>query len=97
MTMRGKLIDDEERMTFPPFEMMAASLRGENNIWAAKRDKRADWMPEDIAPKILDKAPVAYFAGCTASYVNTDVAEATVRLLDKAGKPITNVRVRSAK
>jgi len=91
MTMRGKLIQDEGRMTFPPFEMMAASLRGENNIWAGKREKRADWVPEDIAPKILEKAPVAYFAGCTASYVNTDVAEATVRLLDKAGIEFTTL------
>jgi len=91
MTMRGKLIQDEGRMTFPPFEMMAASLRGEHNIWAGKREKRADWVPADIAPKILDSAPVAYFAGCTASYVNTDVAEATVRLLDKAGIEFTTL------
>ena len=72
-------------MTFPPFEMMAASLRGQNNIWAGKREKRADWVPDDIAPKLKDEAETLYFAGCTASYVNTDVAEATVRLLDKAG------------
>jgi Fe-S oxidoreductase/FAD/FMN-containing dehydrogenase len=91
MTMRGKLIQDEGRMTFPPFEMMAASLRGENNIWAGKREKRADWMPADIAPKIKESAPVAYFAGCTASYVNTDVAEATVRLLDRAGIEFTTL------
>jgi Fe-S oxidoreductase/FAD/FMN-containing dehydrogenase len=91
MTMRGKLIQDEGRMTFPPFEMMAASLRGENNIWAGKREKRADWMPDDIAPKIKENAPVAYFAGCTASYVNTDVAQATVRLLDKAGIEFTTL------
>ena len=46
-------------------------------------------MPEDIKPKIKDKADVMYFAGCTASYVTTDVAEATVRLLDKAGVDFT--------
>ena len=64
---------------------MAASLRGQGNIWAGKRDKRADWVPDDIVPRIQDKAETLYFAGCTASYVGTDVAEATVRLLDKAG------------
>ncbi len=57
MTMRGKLIHDEGRMTFPPFEMMAASLRGESNIWAGKREKRADWVPEDIKPKIDETPP----------------------------------------
>jgi len=85
MDMRGKLIHQEKRMTFPPFEMMAASLKGERNIWAGKKEKRADWVPEDIKPKIKDKADVLFFAGCTASFVNTDVAEASVRLLDKAG------------
>lgn len=89
MQMRGKLIQDEGRMTFPPFEMMAASLRGENNIWAGKREKRDAWVPEDIKPKIKEKADVLYFAGCTASYVNTDVAQATVRLLDRAGIDFT--------
>ncbi len=89
MTMRGKLIHEEKRMTFPPFEMIRASLQGQNNIWAGKREKRADWVPDDIRPKIKDKAEVMYFAGCTASFVNTDVAEASVRLLDKAGVEFT--------
>jgi Fe-S oxidoreductase/FAD/FMN-containing dehydrogenase len=91
MTMRGKLVQDEGRMTFPPFEMMAASLRGQNNIWAGKREKRADWMPEDVKDGLPEQAPVAYFAGCTASYVNTDVAQATVRLLDAAGVEYTTL------
>jgi Fe-S oxidoreductase/FAD/FMN-containing dehydrogenase len=89
MTMRGKLVNEEKRMTFPPFEMMAASLRGEKNIWAGKREKRADWVPEDIKPKIKDKAEVMYFAGCTASLVNSDVAVSTARILDKAGIEFT--------
>jgi Fe-S oxidoreductase len=89
MTMRGRLVHEEGRMTFPPFEMIKASLQGQNNIWAGKREKRADWVPAEIAPKIADKADVLYFAGCTASYVNTDVAQATVHLLDKAGVEFT--------
>ncbi len=85
MSMRGKLIHDEGRMTFPPFEMMAASLRGELNIWAAKREKRADWVPEHIKPKIDATSDILYFAGCTASLVNEDVAQSSVELLDRAG------------
>ncbi len=88
MKMRGRLIHDEKRMTFPPFEMMAASLRGERNIWAAKAEHRADWVPPDMKPKLKAEGPLLYFAGCTASYVNTDVAEATVRLLTDAGYDI---------
>ncbi|MDO9556209.1 MAG: FAD-binding and (Fe-S)-binding domain-containing protein [Coriobacteriia bacterium] len=89
MAMRGKLIQDEGRMTFPPFEMMAASLRGEGNIWAAKKEHRADWVPEQIKPKIKEKADILYFAGCTASLINTDVAQASVELLDRSGVEFT--------
>jgi Fe-S oxidoreductase/FAD/FMN-containing dehydrogenase len=85
MEMRGKLIHEEKRGTFPPFEMMAASLRGEKDIWAGKAKHRADWIPEDIKPLIKDEGPIMYFAGCTASFVEKDIAEATTRLLTDAG------------
>ena len=85
MEMRGKLIHEEQRGTFPPFEMMASSLRGENDIWAGKRENRADWVPADVAEKIPEQSDILYFAGCTASYVETDIAEASIRLLQDAG------------
>ena len=43
LEMRGKLIHEDDRLTFPPFEIMRASLRKENNIWGAYHKKRADW------------------------------------------------------
>ncbi|HEY3317829.1 MAG TPA: FAD-binding and (Fe-S)-binding domain-containing protein [Coriobacteriia bacterium] len=89
MTMRNRLINEEKRMTFPPFEMIAESLRGERDIWAGKAEHRADWVPEDLKPKLKDKGEVLYFAGCTASFVTTDVAEATVRLLTDSGYDVT--------
>ncbi|TLM99070.1 MAG: FAD-binding oxidoreductase, partial [Actinobacteria bacterium] len=88
MEMRGKLINEEKRGTFPPFEMIAASLRGENDIWAGKRENRDNWVPADVAEKIPEKSDIIYFAGCTASYVTTDVAEASIRMLQDAGYDI---------
>lgn len=92
MEMRGKLVNEEKRGTFPPFEMIKASLDSELDIWAGKRENRANWVPEDLKSKLTDenggwdkKAEVLYFAGCTASFVETDVAEASVRLLTDAG------------
>ena len=85
MEMRGKLINEEQRGTFPPFEMMAASLRGENDIWAGKRENRDAWVPADVAEKIPEQADILYFAGCTASFVETDIAEASIRLLQDSG------------
>ncbi|PKN96099.1 MAG: Fe-S oxidoreductase, partial [Chloroflexi bacterium HGW-Chloroflexi-5] len=91
MKLRGKLINQEKRMTFPPFEMMAEALRNEGNIWAGYRKNRADWFPEDLKEKHGPgrKAPAVYFAGCTVSYVEHDIGMATVRLLDKAGVDFT--------
>ncbi len=91
MKLRGKLINQEKRMTFPPFEMMAEALRSEGNIWAGYRKNRAEWFPKDLKEKHGPghKAPAVYFAGCTASYVEYDIAIAAVRLLDKAGVDFT--------
>jgi Fe-S oxidoreductase/FAD/FMN-containing dehydrogenase len=85
MEMRGKLINEEKRGTFPPFEMMAASLRGERDIWAGKAENRDAWVPEDVAEMIPEQSDILYFAGCTASFVETDIAEASIRLLQDSG------------
>jgi len=87
LKMRGKLIDTDKRMTFPPFEMMAAALRKEGDIWAGYRKNRFDWFPEDLKAKHGPgkKAKAVYFAGCTASYVEHDIGMASVRLLDETG------------
>jgi Fe-S oxidoreductase/FAD/FMN-containing dehydrogenase len=87
MKLRGKLIDEEKRMTFPPFEMMRAASAAQGNIWAGYRRNRADWFPEDLWERHgpQHKSATIYFAGCTASYVENDIAMASVRLLDEAG------------
>ena len=93
MKLRGILINDEKRMTFPPFEMMGAALDKEGNIWAGYRKNRDAWFPEDLKEKHgpTHKSETAYFAGCTASYVENDIAMASVRLLDAAGVDFTYV------
>ncbi|MFH1169425.1 MAG: FAD-binding and (Fe-S)-binding domain-containing protein [Chloroflexota bacterium] len=91
MKLRGQLIGEDKKMTFPPFEMMAAALTKEGNIWAGYRKHRSDWFPEELREKHgpSHKAKLAYFAGCTASHVETDIAIAAVRLLDAAGTDFT--------
>ncbi len=91
MKLRGLLIDEEKKMTFPPFEMMAAALVAEGDIWAGYRKDRAAWFPQDLLPKHGPdhKARNVYFAGCTASYVENDIGMASVRLLDAAGVDFT--------
>ncbi|HEX7475341.1 MAG TPA: FAD-binding and (Fe-S)-binding domain-containing protein, partial [Dehalococcoidales bacterium] len=91
MKLRGQLIQDEKRMTFPPFEMMAAALTKEGDIWAGYRKDRTTWFPDDMKAKHgpQRKAKAVYFAGCTASYVEHDIGMASVKLLDAAGVDFT--------
>jgi Fe-S oxidoreductase len=97
MKLRGELIHngngvkmkEQDRMTFPPFYVMAASARKEGNIWGAYKKSRSDWVTDDIKPKLKDQAEIAYFAGCTASYVENDIAQASTKLLDAAGYEFT--------
>jgi Fe-S oxidoreductase/FAD/FMN-containing dehydrogenase len=89
LQMRGRLIHDEDRLTFPPFEVMAASLRKERNIWASYSKERANWMKEDVRARVKERADIGYFAGCTASFVEQDIAQATTCLLTKAGVEFT--------
>ncbi len=81
--MRGELIAKGKFNTFPPFEMMGASYDMENNIWAGFAGERDAWLPEDIKP--LESGPVAYWAGCTASYVEQDIARGAARILKEGG------------
>jgi Fe-S oxidoreductase/FAD/FMN-containing dehydrogenase len=91
MKLRGQLIDEKKEMTFPPFEIMAASVRKEGDIWAGYRSDRSAWFPEELKERHgpEHKAKTAYFAGCTASYVEQDIGIAGVRLLDAAGVDFT--------
>ncbi len=91
LKLRGKLIHEDKRMTFPPFEMMAEALAAEGDIWAGYRKDRAAWFPKDLLPKHGPghKSRNVYFAGCTASYVENDIGMASVRLLDAAGVDFT--------
>ncbi|MFA5056425.1 MAG: FAD-binding and (Fe-S)-binding domain-containing protein [Dehalococcoidia bacterium] len=93
MKLRGLLIDEKKNMTFPPFEMMAAALQKEGDIWAGYRKDRTAWFPDDLKAKHGPgvKSKNVYFAGCTASYVEHDIAMASVRLLDAAGVDFTYV------
>lgn len=91
MKLRGKLIHEDKKMIFPPFEMMAISTQKEGDIWAGYRKDRTKWFPEDLWEKHGPdkKSKYVYFAGCTASYFEKDIRMASVRLLDSAGVGFT--------
>jgi Fe-S oxidoreductase len=93
MKLRGKLIHEDKKMTFPPFEMMAAATVAEGNIWAGYRKDRSGWLPEEMKAKHGPgrKAEVVYFGGCTVSYVEPDIGQAAVTILEAAGVDFTTL------
>jgi Fe-S oxidoreductase/FAD/FMN-containing dehydrogenase len=88
LTMRGELIQERGELTFPPFEIMRASLKKEHNIWGSYRSDRADWAAAGL-DKLPEEADTCYFPGCTASYVEQDIAQSTACLMHKAGVEFT--------
>lgn len=85
--MRGLVIQEKGYHTFPGFEFMAASFKRQNNIWACNRAERDSWFPTDV--KATPSGKVAYWAGCTASYVEHDIAQNAVHILKEGGIDFT--------
>ncbi len=88
LTMRGELIHKRGELTFPPFEIMRASLKKEHNIWGSYRSDRANWAEAGL-DQLPEEAETCYFPGCTASYVEHDIAQSTACLMHKAGVEFT--------
>ena len=82
--MRGVLIQQKGHATYPAFEMMAGSYLCSKNIWTGRSNERDAWKPEEIS--IDPKETLAYWVGCTASFVEKDIALHSAALLQKAGQ-----------
>ncbi len=89
--LRDLLVDRQKRMTIPAFEMMGLTSLSQGNIWAGYRKDRDAWMPREMKAKHgpAHSSRTAYFAGCTASYVENDIGLASVKLMDEAGIDFT--------
>lgn len=74
----------------PEHAQMAARIERTHNRYGAPAEERGAWVPAaakppPAAPGTAAAAPVAYFAGCAASYARTDIARNTLRILAAAG------------
>jgi Fe-S oxidoreductase/FAD/FMN-containing dehydrogenase len=89
--LRGNLVQDRGFGTFPPFEIMASALKGQKNIWGGLQENRDQWITDDIKPAIKEQSKIGYFAGCTASFVEQDIAQSSAKLLRAAGVEFTTL------
>ncbi|HKI49101.1 MAG TPA: (Fe-S)-binding protein [Desulfobacteria bacterium] len=67
----------------PAHKKVAENIKSSHNCFGSSHEKRTDWLPEGITP--VKKADVLYFAGCTASYINKEIAQSTVKIFKAAG------------
>ncbi len=67
----------------PAHKEYTESIEKRNNPYNEAHENRFDWMPEEV--KVNEKADVIYWTGCTSSYRRTEIARATVKVLNKIG------------
>ena len=67
----------------PEHKKLAENIAQGHNLYAAPHEKRTDWISEEAKPS--DKADLLYFVGCTASYVNKEIAQSTAKILKACG------------
>ncbi|MCX8022604.1 MAG: (Fe-S)-binding protein [Syntrophorhabdaceae bacterium] len=67
----------------PAHKKIAKNIATKHNQFGSIHDNRKKWVTKDI--KVAAKADTIYFAGCSASYVNQDIAKATAKVLNAAG------------
>ncbi len=81
-SLRVKAVKDGKG-PMPTHKKVVDLIMKKHNMYGADQKKRTDWMPKGITP--AKKADVMYFVGCTASFVNTEIAQSTVKILKASG------------
>ena len=66
----------------PAHKKIAGNIAKKHNFYGSAHNKRTAWIA-DLKP--AKKADVAYFVGCSASYINTEIAQSTAKILKAAG------------
>jgi Fe-S oxidoreductase len=82
LALRAKCVADGQG-PMPEHKKYASLVEKHHNIYGKPHAKRFDWLPEGI--KLSEKADVAFFVGCTTSYLYPDIARDTVKILQAGG------------
>ena len=71
--------------------IMEKNCATKDNPYGAAKDERTKWAKDaGLLDSVLNKkTKIAYYVGCTAAYRQTNIAVATVKLLQKIGYDIT--------
>ena len=67
----------------PAHKKVAENIAKNHNQFGAPHENRKKWLTSDI--KVSQKADLLYFVGCSASYKNPEIAQATAKILKASG------------
>jgi Fe-S oxidoreductase len=82
--MRVKAVQDGAG-PMPAHKKIAENIAKTHNLFGTAHADRQKWVTPDI--KVEQKADVLYFVGCTASYTNKEIAQATANILKASKTP----------
>jgi len=69
----------------PAHKKVAENIAKTHNQFGSPHENRKKWVTGDI--QVASKADVLYFVGCSASYLNPEIAQATAKILNASGTP----------
>jgi len=81
-SLRARLVE-KGNGPMPEHVSVTNNIESSHNRYGIAQRKRLDWLTKDI--KVADKADILFFVGCRSSFVDTEIATATARILNAAG------------
>ena len=69
----------------PAHKKVAQNIAANHNQFGAPHENRKRWIASDI--KVAQKAELLYFVGCSGSYTNPEIAQATAKTLNASNTP----------
>ena len=81
-SLRARLVE-KGNGPMPEHVPITNNIESSHNRYGITQSKRLDWLTKDI--KVADKADILFFVGCRSSFVDTEIATATARILNAAG------------
>jgi Fe-S oxidoreductase len=86
LALRAKCVEDGQGPK-PVHNRMAQAVAETQNIYGLPPGQRGAWISKDI--QVTEGSPVAYFAGCAASYKQQRIAQDTAKILNAGGVEFT--------
>jgi Fe-S oxidoreductase len=75
----------QDRGPLEPHKAIARKIRESGNRYGITNKKRQRWLPKGVLP--TQEGGILYFIGCNSSFVQTELARSTIKILQKSKIP----------